>query len=95
MRFLYLAIHYPKPEHRQDLLQAMQALGLSMRTAKGMIEANAWFEQDEKRIVATSIWESATAFQQAAPMIGAAIKDVPFDEWEAPPRELLRLNEGA
>jgi hypothetical protein len=48
----------------------------------------------QPKIVATSIWESVADFQQAVPMIGGAIKDVPFDVWEARPRELFRLDEG-
>jgi len=95
MRFLNLAIHYPKREHTQDLLKAMRELGRVLRTTTGMIEATAWLEQDGKRIIATSIWESSAAFQQALPIIGGAIKDVPFGEWEAQPRELFQLNEMA
>ena len=93
MRFLYLAIHYPKPEHTTDLLVAMQGLGTAMRSADGLIEATAWLDQDSERIVATSVWESEASFQQAIPIIGGSVRDVPFDVWEERPRELLRLVE--
>ncbi len=46
-------------------------------------------------IVATSTWASLEAFQQARQIIGETIRDVPFDEWEARPRELFQLNEEA
>lgn len=93
MRFLYLAIHYPGPSHAEDLLLAMKKLGQAMHAADGLIEATAWLEQDGTRIVATSIWESSKAFQQARRIIGETIRDVPFEEWEARPRELFQLNE--
>ncbi len=93
MRFLYLAIHHPSPEHALELLSAMKALGHAMSAADGLIEAAAWQEQGGKRIVAASVWESAAAFQKAATLIAGSIKDVPFGAWEERPRELFRLDE--
>jgi quinol monooxygenase YgiN len=93
MRYLSLAIHYPKLEHVDDLLGAMKRLGESLQTAPGLLEATAWKDQASGRIVAISTWESHQAFLNARPVIGEAIKDVPFDEWEAKPRELFNLDE--
>ena len=93
MRFLYLALHYPRPQHTQNLLAAMGDLGAAMRGLPGLIEATAWLEKDGQRIVATSIWESEEAFNRAIPVIQKAVKDVPFTEWEQRPRELFQLNE--
>lgn len=93
MKFLYLAIHYPRPEHRSELLEAMTGLGRVLDQLESLIEANAWHEQDGDRIVATSTWVSEEAFRKAMPVIGASIRDVPFAEWEARPRELYRLTE--
>jgi len=93
MRFLYLALHYPRPEHTQNLLKAMVDLRAAMRAAPGLVEATAWLEEDGRRIVATSIWESEESFRGAIPVIQGAVKDVPFGDWEQRPRELFRLNE--
>jgi quinol monooxygenase YgiN len=93
MRFLYLAVHEPKPEHRQDLLESMETLAAAMREVPGLIEATAWRETDGSRIVATSIWASEESFRLAVPLIQAAVKDVPFSEWEQKPRELVRMSE--
>ena len=89
MRFLSLAMHYPKPEHVDDLLGAMKRLGGALHTAPSLLEATAWQDHASGRIVAISTWESSQAFFNARPVIGEAIKDVPFDEWEAKPRELF------
>ncbi len=93
MRFLYLALHYPRQEHVQSLLKAMAALGAAMRRVPGLIEATAWLEKDGQRIVATSIWESEASFMNSIPVIQGAVKDVPFSDWERKPRELFQLNE--
>ena len=86
MRFLYLALHYPRQEHARNLLEAMATLGAVMRGVPGMIEATAWLEKDRQRIVATSIWESEESFIRAIPVIQGAVKDVPFSDWERKPR---------
>jgi hypothetical protein len=93
MRYLYLAMHYPKPEHVDDLLGAMKRLGEALHTVPGLFEATAWKDHVSGRIIAISTWESQQAFLNARPVIGEAIKDVPFDEWEAQPRELFNLDE--
>ena len=93
MRYLSLAMHYPKPEHVEDLLGAMKRLGAALHTLPGLLEATAWQDHASGRIVAISTWESEQAFLHARPVIGEVIKDVPFDEWEAQPRELFNFDE--
>jgi hypothetical protein len=90
MSYLYLALHYPKPGHVQDLLGAMQRLKDALQGAPGLLHIGAWQEEATTRIVALSIWDSPEAFQGALGRIGAAVVDVPFGEWELRPRELIR-----
>ncbi len=91
MRFLYLAIHYPKEDHLADLLGAMGHLRQALEPVPGMVEATAW--SDGERVVATSIWVSNEAFVAARPLIASAIAGVPFGEWEARERQLFAVNE--
>jgi len=93
MSYLYLAVHYPKPEHRNDLLAAMQRLNAALQDAPGLIHIGAWQEESGTRIVAISIWESQNAFQEALGRFASAVGDVPFGEWEQRPRELIRASE--
>ncbi len=93
MRFLYLALHYPRQGHEQDLLGSMRALAAAIKGVPGLIEATAWLEKDGQRIVATSIWATEESFTKAVPIIQQAVQDVPFSDWEMKPRELFRLNE--
>ena len=92
-RFLYVALHYPRPERIQDLLRAMGGLGAVLRGTPGLIDANAWLEKDGARIVAMSTWESRERFQEAVSSIQESLKDVRFEELERKPRELFFLDE--
>ncbi len=93
MSFLYVAFHYPKAEHVNDLLAAMHRLDEVMNGTAGLQRIGAWREETGRCIIAISIWESREAFQAAVGKIGAAVADVPFDKWEARPRELFRAEE--
>ena len=88
MRFLYLAIHYPKEDDLADLLGAMGRLRQALKTVPGMLEATAW--SDGERVVATSVWVSNDAFVVARRLIASAIAGVPFQKWEARERPAVR-----
>lgn len=91
MTFTFMAFHYPRPEHREDLLRGMAAFGAVLGTLPGLIEAGAWEEEGRSRIVAISRWESRAAFEAAGPVMAAALADTPFDEWEEREAELFYL----
>jgi hypothetical protein len=50
--------------------------------------------KDAKRgvVVGISIWETKEAMLAAGPLIMEMTKDVPFDDWEARPREIYELD---
>ena len=91
MRYLYLAIHHPRPDHADDLVRAMTQFGDRLGSLPGMLQATAW--HDEHSILALSIWRSRDDLAAARPAMAAAIADVPFDDWEERPRELFGLDE--
>ena len=93
MRFLYHAVHYPKPEHRDDLLRAMRRLDDAFKDTPGLLDIGVWRDELSRGIVALSFWESRERFEAAAGRFVAAIADVPFDEWEERPAELLELQQ--
>ena len=62
MKFLYLAIRYPRQEHVEELLKAMRALDAAISKAPGFVQAAAWQEKDGKRIIALSVWTSEDLF---------------------------------
>ncbi len=89
---LLLAIHHPRPEHRDDLVDAMRDFQPALRGCEGLLDVRVWTEAaDDPRIVALSTWESTEALTAAMPTMAAALAEVPFDEWERRPRELMTL----
>ena len=91
MKQLFLAIHYPRPEHADDLVAAMGRFGSAVRAAPGVEHVSAWRAGD--RIVAISIWDSPDRIVAARPAMSEALAGVLFDVWEQRPRELLLLDE--
>ena len=82
MRFLAQAVHYPKPEHRADLIAAMAAMRAASAGVPGLEEIGGFEDADGGRIIAISVWSSLEAMQSGMATLGAAIADVPFGEWE-------------
>jgi hypothetical protein len=82
MRYLAQAVHYPKPEHRDDLIAAMGRLRAASTGIAGLEEIGGFEDADAGRLVAISVWSSLEAMRAGMPVLGAAIADVPFDEWE-------------
>jgi len=88
MRVLAQAVHYPKPEHRADLIAAMGRLRTASFGLDGLEEIGGFEDVEGDRIVAISVWASAAAMQAGMPVLGAAIADVPFEKWERQPGSL-------
>ena len=89
MRFLAQAVHYPKPEHRDDLVAAMATMRAAATGVPGLEEIGGFEDADGGRIIAISVWSSLEAMQAGMATLGAAIADVPFDRWERQERSLL------
>jgi hypothetical protein len=89
--FVNLAIHYPKPETEALLIKAMHRLGTAVQNHPGLFYMNAHKDAQRGVIVAISIWDTQEAMLAAVPTIMGVTKDVPFDDWEARPREIYQL----
>ena len=91
--FTHIAIHTPKPEHRDDVIASMRRVGAVSAGARGLVQMGPWQEIDGGRLVGLAIWESREAFLAAAPGIFAVVGNDPFDEWDAEPTVSLHLEE--
>jgi len=89
---LYYSVHYPKPEKEALLIDAMRHVGKIIKSLPGCLFDNAFQDGSLGTIMAITIWESNEAFQAARPAMIEALKAIPFDEWEARPREFHTLN---
>jgi quinol monooxygenase YgiN len=92
MALLYYSVHYPKPEKEALLRDAMRHVGKVIKNLPGCLFDNAFQDASLSTIMAITIWESPEAFQAARPAMIEALKAIPFEEWEARPREFHTLN---
>ncbi len=96
MKYFTLAIHYPLPEHTDDLLKAMSQLKESAQHIEGLLDMSSWVDDASGRIFATSTWDSSEHAQAAWKELGALAAKTPFDQWERQPREVFfKLRQGA
>lgn len=94
-RVLFQVVHFPKPEHRDDMLAAMAVIRETSAHIAGLDEIGAFEEPDRSRIVAISVWASPEALQAGAAELFASIADLPFDVWETRPAESATLTQVA
>lgn len=92
-RVLFHATHYPQPEHVADLLAAMGPISAAAGQVPGLEEIGAFSDDKGGRILAISVWSSPEALQAGMAQLFSSLREVPFDQWERRPRELLTLPE--
>jgi hypothetical protein len=79
--FVHLAVHYPKPEHAEDMLGSMLRVDAAAQGAAGLRQIGAWRDSKSDRLIGLAIWESREAWEAAADDIFAVIADDPILEW--------------
>lgn len=83
-----VAFHYPKPEHRDELLERMRAAAEVMRTVEGCSDASVWETRDTAAVVSTGTFASEEAWTRAVRAVLEAGVDFEYDERELRPREV-------
>jgi hypothetical protein len=91
--FTHIAIHYPRPEYRNQLIASMKRVAAAAEGSDGLVRIGPWREASGDRLVGLSMWESKGAFDAAGPAIFAAVADDPFDLWESQQPESFHLDE--
>ena len=94
-RVLFQVVHFPKPEHRDDMLAAMDVIREKSAHIDGLDEIGAFEEPDGSRIVALSIWASPEAMQAGMGELFASVGELPLDQWETRPYESATLTQVA
>jgi hypothetical protein len=92
MTFIFMCVHYPKPECREQLLRGMTEMGELMAQTPGFIEAGPWQELGSERVVGISRWESRETFLAAVPP-GFGEPSSNVHEWETQPREPFQIEQ--
>jgi heme-degrading monooxygenase HmoA len=91
--FVHLVIHYPKPEHADDLLNSMRRVDAAAQGAPGLVRIGPWRDERGGRLVGLALWDSAEAYQASAERIFAAVADDPIPEWCERAPEVFHLTE--
>jgi hypothetical protein len=94
VRYLFMAIHHPKPEYRQDLVMWIGRVGAALRAQPGLLHLGDFDDAPNGRIVAVSIWESEEHFRIGRDRAFAFLgENAPYEMWETRPLEVFTLGE--
>jgi hypothetical protein len=91
MSVAIVAFHYPRPEHRAELVARVRQAAEVMRSVPGCLAADCWENSQTGAVVTTGVREDADARQAAFRSVAAAGVDFEYDEREARPRDVYSL----
>ena len=83
--------HFPRPEHRQDLLDAMQRINAASSQVPGLL-LDAAFEEDQGSVLALSVWSSVEAVQPGMQQLLGFAGEIDLQAWEEQPPEMSMLH---
>ena len=91
MSFIFMVLHYPTLEHRDELARQMGEMGAFLSATPGCVEVGPpYLTEDGSCLVGISTWESKEAFLAAGLTLGGSDEVV---EGETRPRERFFLHE--
>jgi heme-degrading monooxygenase HmoA len=92
--YIFMVLHYPRPEYRERMLAGMAEVAAVMRTVPGCLEVAPWAQLDNDCVAAISRWESPEATTAGWAAVASAGIDPSFNpEAEYRPRERLSFVE--
>ena len=93
MAFRVLAFHYPRAEHRDELVDRIKRAAAVLASCPGFLAADCWLEEEGDAVVAVGTFESKEEWLQAMHAVAAADVDFEFDDREREPRRVQFLVE--
>lgn len=91
MKVGLVAVHYPRPEHRGEMISRVRRAAEVMAATPGCLAAECWVSEDGQAVVTTGQWESEQALIAGFSAVQAAGVDFDYDEREYQPRKVLKL----
>lgn len=82
LNYLTLGLHYPKPNHLNDVLEKAAEVSAVAMQQNGVVDAGAWLDEANQRVVMMSLWVSEAAAFAARPALRPLVMDAPWSEWE-------------
>ncbi len=93
MALAVVAFHYPKPEHRDELVARLAAAAEVKAATEGCVDVGYWEERESGALVSTGTFASEEAWTRAVEAVVGADVDFAYDEREASPRDVYFLVE--
>lgn len=90
MTFGLVAVHYPRPENADDLVERVGRAAKVMATAPGCLDVRCWTDEASGAVVATAKFASKQTCDEALATAAATV-DIAYDERERRPREFYHL----
>jgi quinol monooxygenase YgiN len=87
-----VAFHFPRPEHREQLIERVRRAAEVMRGVEGCTSADVWIDRASGSIVTTGEWQTDEARRATFAALTAAQVDFEYDEREERPREVYLLD---
>jgi quinol monooxygenase YgiN len=83
-----VAFHYPRSEHRAELVRRMRDAADVMKRTEGCLAAEVWETREGAALVSTGTFVSEEAWTQAVRAVLEAGVDFEYDERETRPRDV-------
>jgi quinol monooxygenase YgiN len=91
MKVGLVALHYPRPEHRDEMISRVHRAAEVMAATPGCLAVDCWMCGDNQTVVTTGQWESEQALMAAFAAVRTAGVDFDYDARESQPRQVFKL----
>jgi quinol monooxygenase YgiN len=91
MKVGLVALHYPRPEHRDEMICRVHRAAEIMAVTPGCLVVDCWVSEDHQAVVTTGQWESELALRAGFAAVRTADIDFDYDERESQPRQIFKL----
>jgi quinol monooxygenase YgiN len=86
-----VAVHYPRREHRDEMISRVHRAAEVMAATPGCLAVDCWVSEDNQSVVTTGQWESEQALTAGFSAVRTAGVDFDYDDRESRPRDVLKL----
>ena len=91
MKVGLVALHYPRPEHQDEMISRVNRAAEVMAAAPGCLAVDCWVSDDHQAVVTTGQWESEQALMAGFAAVRTAGVDFDYDDRESRPRQVFTL----
>jgi quinol monooxygenase YgiN len=91
MKVGLVALHYPRPEHWDEMICRAQRAAEVMAATPGCLAVDCWVSEEHQAVVTTGQWESEQALRAGFAAVRTAGVDFDYDQRKSRPRQVFTL----